>query len=188
MLGRFLLFEKKAPFPVCNSILDDSVKHITDFELLKDNKLGILQVNFERLRQQNTDLFVCFEGNMPVGMIWGHRGSCYVKSLGIPFIQKDDSIYLFWVYTLPEARCKNVFKRLINAFFTHYSDAKIITAVVESKNVAMRNLMIKLGFEEINRYNLIKVGEKTLYFIKNVKTQKIHILLEKGNKNDLLSI
>lgn len=185
--GCYILFEKN-DVSQSDQFNDEEVKCITEFCLIKHNMLGIHQGTMERLLKHDSDLFVCFTGEIPVGMMWGHRGSCYVCGPGIPLVQDSDTVYWFWGLTLPEARGKNVFNRLRIAFFTHYSDTKAFTTLVEPGNKIMRRAMKKMGFVEAKRYYYIKSGSNSLLFEKIYKTNKTNIRIEHGNNDNLLEI
>jgi len=187
-VGSYLYYERCNSEQLSDQPIDNSVKVVTNFEQLKDNKLGIQQNIMENLLQNNSDLFVCFEGDVPLGMMWGHSGSCYVRGPGIPIIQGKDSVYWFWIFTLPEARGKNIFKRLKNAFFTHYKDSRCFTALVEPSNSIMRSEMDKIGFKETKQYYYVKLSNTALIIEQSCRTKKINFHIEMGNQHNLVLI
>jgi GNAT superfamily N-acetyltransferase len=163
---------------------DDKVKVVTDFGLIKNNILGIEENNMNRLLQNNTDLFVYFEGKVPVGMMWGHRGSCYIKGPRISIYQNDDVVYLFWIYILPEYRQKGVFTKLKDFFFSYYNGMKGFTAFVSPTNEIMRNQLKKSGFVESKRLLYMNFWNKSFLFDKPLHRESI-VRIESENKHNL---
>lgn len=187
-LGRYILYELSSTQHSCDTIYDNNVRLVTNIDQLKYNTLGIQPEAMDRLLQNNTELFVYIENDYPLGMMWGHRGSCYVRGPGIPLLQDKDTVYWFWVFTLPEARGKNVYKRLKNAFFNHYKDSKGFTALVEPSNSIMRREMNKIGFKETKQYFYIKLLNTSLIFEQCITTHKFIFHIETGNRHNLVLI
>ena len=186
--GRYILYELYRPVQLCDLVFDSNVQLVTKYHQFKKNKLGILQESMDRLLQNSTDLFVYFEGDVALGMMWGHRGNCYIRGPGISLFQDEETIYWFWIYTAPEARGKNIYKTLRNTFFSHYNGINKFTALVEPANVIMRNEMSKMGFVETKRYIYVKCRDNSLQYVKCNKSQKNYIQLDKGNRHNLILI
>lgn len=187
-VGKYILFEKRNSAPLYNLPIDSNVRLVTDYNQLRYNTLGIQKSAMERLLQYDTKLLVCFDGDIPLGMMWGHRGSCYIRGPGIPLVQDKNSVYWFWIYTSPEARGRNVFNRLKDAFFSLYNEAHTFTALVEPGNEIMCRQMGKMGFIQSKRFIFFKSRNGSLLFEKCNKSQKNYISFELGNKRQLLII
>jgi len=183
--GKYILYELNGAAKLAGDGFDPNVKLIKTFDSIKGNKLGITQESMDRVLSKNSDLFLCFDGDMPLGMMWGHRGSCYIRGPGIPLLYDEGTVYWFWIFTLPEARGKNVFKRLTNSFFHHYKGAKNFVALVDPRNTIMRNQINKLGFIENKLYTYAKLGTNSLVFEKSVMAQQSSFHFESGNRHHL---
>ena len=184
--GRYILFEKILDVSLLHQFVDINIKIVNDFNQLKFNKLGVNEGNWERLVQSGTDLFVYFDGKAPAGMMWGHRGSCYVQGPGISLLQDNDTVYWFWAFILPEMRGKNIFTKLYNAFIAHYRDVKKLVCLVEPSNKIMRREIGKREFVEAKRYLYVKSGRRTLLIERRSKTIKTVIRVAHGNHNLLM--
>lgn len=187
-MGRYVLYELVRSLDTCCSSYDRNVRLVTDYMELKTNNLGIQKESIENLLPNNTDLFVYFEDELPLGMMWGHSGSCYIRGPGIPIIQEEDTVYWFWIYTVPEARGKNVFTKLSKHFFSHYSEVKKFTALVDPSNIIMKSEMNKLGFKVAKTFSYFKFGTTTILIDRNRQTNRYKISIEQGNSYNLLTI
>ena len=186
--GRYILYELCCPVQPSDVVFDSDVQLVTRYDQLKKNTLGILRESMDRLLLNYTDLFVYFEDDFPLGMMWGHRGSCFIRGPGIPLFQDEETVYWFWIYTVPYARGKNIYKKLRNSFFSHYKEIKKFTALVEPDNAIMIGEMSKMGFVEAKRYFYVKFGDNSLLYEKCGKSQNSSIHLENGNRHKLLLI
>ena len=184
-LGRYIVYELCGPVQSCYHVFDSNVRIVTEFDQIKDNSLGIQQDNFERLLKNKTNLFVYFERGVPSGMMWGHIGGCYIRGPGIPLLLDEKSVYWFWIYTLPQARGKNIYKKLKTAFFHHYKGYNCFTALVDPCNTFMRCEMSKIGFIEAKYYFFVKFGSTSVLFERCNVDNKCNLRFEKGNKHDL---
>lgn len=186
--GSYLLYELINPVNSCDLHFDTDVRLVTKYNELKNNTLGVNQENMERLLRNNSDLFVCFDRDIPVGMMWGHRGSCYIRGPGIPLLQDEETIYWFWVYTVPESRGKNVYKKLRDVFFCHYKSNNKFVALVDPGNKIMRKEMDKLGFVTNKQFYYIKINNVSFILEKCCKSQQIDFKVNFGNQNNYLII
>ena len=186
-IGKYIFYEKENNgYPDCT--IDLNVKLLRTTEQIVH---GNLQVDIETMSQllgKNVSLFVYFENGKPLGMMCGCKGSCYIRGPGIPLIQSDDTVYWFWIYTLPEARGKNVYTKLKHAFFSFYRDATHFSALVDPDNTIMCSEMHKLGFVPTRLYSYRKLFTISLLTKKNVLSSIVMHSLEIGNRHNLLVI
>jgi len=187
-LGRYILYERSRPMNTCDLITCPNVKIITGADQLKDQSFGIQRETIERLLHNRSDLFVYFENDVPLGMLWGHRGSCYVRGPGIPLLLDDDTVYSFWAYVMPMERGKNIYKKMRCNFYSHYKEVRKFISLVEPTNTIVRSQKIKDGYVEVNKITYIKYSDTSLVIEKFNNTQKVEIHLEKGNRHNLLLI
>ncbi len=165
--------------------IDKEIKMVNDYVQIENNKMGIKKHDFERLLKNGACLFVYFCENYPTGMMWGHRGSCFILGPGIPLHQKDDTVYWFWIVTIPEARGRNVFTMLRNTFFNYYSDVKYFTALVAPDNKVMRHQMVKMAFKEIKKFYFFKFGSKSFLIEKCNKSNHTRVRIIDISKQDM---
>jgi len=187
-IGSYLLYECSCPQNITDTICDNKIRRVKSIDDLKCNTLGTQTAAVRSLLAQGVDLFAYFEGDMPLGMMWGHRGSCYVRGPGIPLIQNKDTVYWFWIFTSPEARGKNVYKKLKAVFFDYYKDARSFTALVEPKNSIMRREMDKLGFKITTQYYYIKLLNSSFFLDRSLDSNNFEFHIEVGNRYNLLLI
>lgn len=101
----------------------------------------------KRIRAGDT-CFALSDGTSFLGILWGHTGECFIKGVGKRLPLKNDEVYFYGVFTKPEARNRNVFSSLLNAFFRYYSE-KYITkyyALVDVENFIMQQALQKYAF------------------------------------------
>lgn len=158
--GKYIHYELYNPRE--QNSTSDNVKLVSNIDHFDYKILGLHYESATKLLQNRSDLFVYFEGSKPLGMMWGYRGSCYIRGPGISLVHNDGIVYWFWIYTVPEARGKNVYKSLKSAFFQHYKTAKGFVALVEPSNTIMRREIEKIGFVETKRYFYINFKNKPL--------------------------
>lgn len=180
--GRYLFFKKINSCSSFNEVVDNNIEIVTDFNRIKYNNFGIKKNVIERVLCNNDELFVCFDSDVPLGMMCGHRGSCYVKGPGISIIQNNNTIYWFWAFTSPEHRRKNVFKRLKNFFYNHYSDAEAFGLLVDPSNVIMIREMSIDNFIELKKYYYIKFGLLSFVLEICTATERKKVSISYGNK------
>ena len=161
-IGKFILYESLNLKKQNNLV--ENVKLVSSIDCFDYTVLGLQYESATKLLQNRSDLFVYFEGLKPLGMMWGYRGSCYIRGPGISLVHDDDIVYWFWIYTVPEARGKNIYKSLKSAFFEHYKTAKGFIALVEPSNIIMRREIEKTGFVETKRYFYVNFKNHPLIF------------------------
>jgi hypothetical protein len=107
--------------------------------------------------------FVAHDGGKCLGMVWGHRGDCYVRGAGRRMDLDQNGVYLYGIYTNPEARRMNVFNNLKDAFFRYYLAQGMdhFCALVHPDNHIMINALQRIGFVAyyyLQYVSLVKFG------------------------------
>lgn len=107
--------------------------------------------------------FVAHDGAKYLGMMWGHRGDCYVRGAGRRMDLDQNGVYLYGIYTNPEARRMNVFNNLKDAFFRYYLAQGMdhFCALVHPDNHVMINALERIGFVAyyyLQYVSLVKFG------------------------------
>ena len=180
--GRYIMYELRGPVQSSHGGFDSNVKIVTKYEQIKNSSLGVHQESFERLLANNTKMFAYFERDIPLGMMWGHRGGCYIRGPGIPLLLDEKTVYWFWIYILPEARGRGVYKKLRNAFFNHYNGCNYFTALVDPCNKFMRNEMSKIGFAESKSFYYIKYRNLSTLLERCNGRRNFYFHIENGNQ------
>lgn len=186
--GEYLLYEGTNPFSSARADVDNTIRCLNASDALDSQLFGANVQFLPELLGKGVKLFVCFDENYPLGMMCGYSGSCYIRGSGIPLIQSDDTVYWFWIYTLPESRGKNVYTKLKHAFFSFYKDTNHFTALVDPSNAVMCNEMRKIGFKPTKRYKYIKMPAASFFAIKDISTNTLTYTFENGNRHNLLVI
>jgi hypothetical protein len=188
-IGRYTLFEKRVSQNLCCcDLYDENVRIVRDLKGVDLGPLGIQADAVSKLLEHGIDLFVYFDGDIPLGVMCGHLGSCYIRGPGIPLIQDDETVYWFWIFTAPEARGKNIFNKMQRKFFNYYKDAKCFTAFVDPRNVIMYKQMLKMDFVELYKYFFINFCGYSLIFKTEINDNLSNICFESGNKRKLFLI
>jgi hypothetical protein len=184
-IGQFILYELSNALPLIEPILDGNVRILTKYNIEIEKAFGLSKEDLDRMFLNQADLFVYIEDDMPLGMMWGHRGSCYVRGPGIPLFLDSETIYWFWILTLPEARGRGVYKRLKSAFFLHYNAVKCFTALIQSGNSIMKKEVVKMGFIDSKRIVYVKINDASLVITRCNKSKTYSIRLAKETKYNL---
>jgi GNAT superfamily N-acetyltransferase len=185
--GRYLLYELDLPPCGCSAV-SEQVAPVTAFSQLGDNPFGIHSEDLERLARHGSTMFLYTEDGSSLGMMWGHRGSCYVRGPGLTLLQEVGRVYWFWIYTLPKARGKKVFQKLKDAFFDHYGSAGGYSALIEPDNIVMRNAAEKIGFAKKKMIYYIKWRGYTWVVEQSLVLGRFSFRLERGNSRNLVYI
>ncbi len=92
--------------------------------------------------------FAVSDGTGFLGVLWAHTGECFIRGAGKRIQMGNDEVYLYGIFTKPEARRRNVFRSLLNACLRHYSEQNIkkYYALVAVDNLIMQRALEKNGF------------------------------------------
>ncbi len=125
-----------------------------------------------------------------LGILWGHRGDCYIRGIGKRLNLKQNEVYLYGIYTLPEARHKNVFNTLKYSFFKYYSERGInkYCALVAPNNNIMRTALKKVGFIERSSLFFIRIAKVGLLHEYQFYSEKNSLSIVKEESRDCLVI
>jgi GNAT superfamily N-acetyltransferase len=186
--GQYLLYERYNCDDYDALNVDSNVQILKNVEKIRDAKFGIDLNNMEKLLKNGATLFVYFEDDQPLGMMCGYHGPCYIRGPGIPLQNSENTVYRFWTYTLPEARRKNVYKKLKNNFFAYYKGVTKFTSLVDPANTIMRKEMQKMGFNAVKLFSFVKFGEVSLIYSKDLPSKKGKLSIELGNQHNLMLI
>lgn len=105
--------------------------------------------------------FVAHDGAKYLGMLWGHRGDCYIRGAGKRIDLDQNGVYVYGIYTNTKARRMNVFNNLKDAFFRYYLAQGVghFCALVSPSNHIMRNALEKIGFLVFQYLTYLNLGE-----------------------------
>ncbi|RII27481.1 MAG: hypothetical protein CXR30_15335 [Geobacter sp.] len=187
-LGRYIQYEQNCPIPTSDQIIYPNIKIVTDADQLKEGFLGIQRERLETLLHNGAELFVYIENDLPLGMLWGYRGSCYIRGPGIPLLLDDDTVYSFWAYVVPEARGKKIYRKIRDVFFSYYKGVKKYVSLVEPSNTIARIEKKKDAYTETKKITYIKFRCISIIIEQFTDSQRFNIHLESGNQYDLLMI
>lgn len=185
--GRYLLYEYDGQPPLSGTV-SELVTTVTRLDQLDSNPFGIREEDLERLLRHDSDFFVCCQDGAPLGMMWGHRGSCYVRGPGIALLQESTRVYWFWILTLPQARGKQVFQKLRDAFFHHYRGCQGYSALIEPGNTIMTKAVEKMGFGKTKMIYYLKVGATALVVERSLTSGRVSFSAQRGNRHNLVPI
>lgn len=180
--GQYIFYELLNSAGPIDSAFDSHVKLVEKYDSRIERAFGVPHKVMEELLSNNDRCFVYFENNLPLGMMWGHQGCCYIRGPGIPIIQENNSIYWYWIYTLPESRGKNIYKKLRDSFFNYYRGSAKFSAIVEKNNIIMHKEMNKIGFVDMKHICYFKLGSASLLYERCSKNNAKTIRLEIGNR------
>jgi GNAT superfamily N-acetyltransferase len=135
---------------VCNSVAETTAEIIVLSEKtsIAEKDIGIEQKEVGRRFQAGDLCFLALEGDRFLGMVWGHMGDIYIKGAGKKLAVGSQGVYLYGIFTVPEARRRNIFNSLKKRFFQHYQKegANRFLALVYPGNDIMLRALGKIGF------------------------------------------
>lgn len=184
--GKYLLYVKDHPLKVNPRKIDPNVVKIESSCQIKQivlEDLGYSESILEYFLSNGATIFYYVENHRPLGIMFGYRGSCYIRGPGISLVQNENSVYWFWIYTLPQARKKYVFSKLKNAFFLFHQGASGFSALVDPNNNVMLSQLNKLGFKAQKLISYFKFQNISILCIFEIQTKKTEYKVEFGNKN-----
>jgi len=152
--------------------------------------LGVGSREIER-RFKNGDLcFVATDGIRQLGVIWGHRGNCYVRGAGKRLSLAPEDVYLYGVYTLPEARKQGVYSALKSCFLQQYRllGAERVLALIDRKNDIMRISLRESAFREKAGIYYLRIGRFSFSLERDIETGKKNFRVIRREPNDCFII
>jgi hypothetical protein len=136
---------------------------------------------------------ICFlakENDKYLGILWGHTGDCYIRGVGKRLNLKQNEVYLYGIYTLPEARRKNVFNTLKYSFFKYYSERCVnkYYALVAPRNHIMITTLKKVGFIERSRLFYIRIAKVGLLHEYQFDSEESSLKIVTAEPRDCIAI
>lgn len=112
--------------------------------------------------------------NEIVNVIWGHRGSCYIKGLGLDLEMGSDSVYLYGGYTSAEARMKGIFNTAFKEVYSILQQQGVtkLYGLVEHWNQTAYNYHLRLNFEPVARVTFLIIMFIKASFYRDLATGK----------------
>jgi hypothetical protein len=112
------------------------------------------------------------EGNKIVNIIWGHRGSCYVRGLGVDLDIGDNSAYLHGGYTSEKDRMKGIFNTALKDVYDILLEQGIsnLYALIEDWNEKSYHYHLRLKFKPIATVTFIIMFYIKASFYKDLET------------------
>jgi GNAT superfamily N-acetyltransferase len=176
-----------------NSVVNsrnDNIVVIQKYNKMVSEIFNITKKQMDERFHDNDKCFVFMGAGAPIGMMWGHVGSCYIRGVGLSMLLDTDVLYWYWILILPSVRGKGIFKQLRDYYFFYYKSRNIYKccALVDSRNDIMKYEMNKLRFIEIYRVAYLKISAASFIMKKELLRSKVSITLEVGNRHKLSEI
>ncbi len=166
--GRAYIFELER--------LSDNVIFPESYEFRRTNDINAM-VDFglekgicEKRLKAGDWCFASYKGDKIVSVIWGHKGSYYVRGMGYWHRSSQDDSYVYGALTKPDERGKGLFKALkylISKELLKSTSGKI-TTLVETENAISIKTNRKMGFREVE-----VIDHTTILWIKKTKVRHL---------------
>lgn len=166
--GRAYIFELERLTD--NVILPESYEYRRTNDIVAMVDFGLEKRTCEKRLKEGDVCFASYKGEKIVSVIWGHKGSYYVRGMGYWHRSNQDDCYVYGAITKPDERQKGLFKALkylISKELLKSTSGKI-TTLVDTRNSISIKTNRNMGYREVK-----VIDHTTLFWIK--KTNVRHL-------------
>jgi len=166
-----------------------NVRLVRDVENIDTGKIEVNKIRLSFLLKSNkVDCFLYYSDDIPVGILCTCRGSYYLRGLGVPFDNEDDSCYIFWIYVSSQCRNKGILQELLVACCSHHSFCRSFELLVRYDNYIMKNFLDRRSSLIDCKIFYIKIFQVSVYVLTYDRSYSLNFSVETKLKPNFIKI